>query len=88
MVRYLDRFASRYALKIAYGARVVRVSRDEDGLFRLETGEGAAYRARTLVVATGVTKPYVPRPTDPGGWPVALRLAARAESARDGGSRC
>ncbi|MBM6404553.1 NAD(P)-binding domain-containing protein [Phycicoccus sp. CSK15P-2] len=79
MVDYLGDFADRTGVKVRYGERVTRVSRDTDGVFEVRTvdsghsdgpGDEAAgmpagvptttYRARRVVVATGVSRPYLP----------------------------
>ncbi len=58
MVRYLEEFAERFALRIRYGARATRVSRD--GRFQVETAAGETFAARRLIVATGISRPFVP----------------------------
>lgn len=58
MVRYLTDFAEKRRLRIKYGTRIVRITRDGD--FCVTDSEDRSYRARCLVVATGVSKPYVP----------------------------
>ncbi|HLE83086.1 MAG TPA: NAD(P)-binding domain-containing protein [Thermoanaerobaculia bacterium] len=59
LVEYLRDFAERHALDIRYRTRVERVARDEEG-FMLVDSEGGTYRAPRLIVATGVSKPYIP----------------------------
>ena len=59
MVRYLADFAEKTGARVRYDARVVRVSRDADG-FTATTAHGETFRARRLVVATGVSKAYEP----------------------------
>ncbi|MFG1949030.1 NAD(P)-binding domain-containing protein [Nonomuraea sp. NPDC048826] len=59
LVRYLADFADRWRLPVAYGARATRVGRDGDA-FRVTDGQGRTYRARRLVVATGLTRPNLP----------------------------
>ncbi|WP_394825975.1 NAD(P)-binding domain-containing protein [Pendulispora albinea] len=59
LVRYLGDFAARTNLPIRYGTRVVRVERDGEG-FRVTDQAGQTYRARGVIVATGVSKPYIP----------------------------
>ncbi|MEU4682885.1 NAD(P)-binding domain-containing protein [Streptomyces xinghaiensis] len=54
MVRYLADFAERTGVRVEYGTEVVRVSRSEDG-FTVLDGGGREWRARRLVVATGVS---------------------------------
>ena len=59
LVRYLADFAERFELKVQYGSRVAEVRR-EDGYFAVSDEQGGRYRARRVVVATGVSKPYIP----------------------------
>lgn len=58
-VRYLEDFAAHYRLNIHYNARAARICRDIEG-FRVEDASGIAHCARRLIVATGVSKLYVP----------------------------
>ncbi|MFC1436184.1 NAD(P)-binding domain-containing protein [Streptacidiphilus sp. N1-3] len=61
MVRYLADFADRFALHVRYGSRVTEVGREgEDACFTVGDERGQRYRARRVVVATGVSRPYVP----------------------------
>ncbi|HKA87374.1 MAG TPA: NAD(P)/FAD-dependent oxidoreductase, partial [Haliangiales bacterium] len=63
VVAYLEEYARRFGLAPRFGERVVSVCRDGDGW--LTRSEGAAYRSRHVVVATGYTRaPH--RPTWPG----------------------
>ena len=57
MVRYLADFAAKTGAKVRYGSRVTSVSR-VDGVFEVRAGE--TFRARRVVVATGVSRPYLP----------------------------
>lgn len=59
LVEYLQDYAERHALDIRYRTRVERVCRNGDG-FVLVDSDGRTYRAPRLIVATGVSKPYVP----------------------------
>jgi thioredoxin reductase len=59
MVRYLADCAAAWRLRIRYGTRVTGVS-GADGDFRVEAGTGEVYEAKRVVVATGVSKPFVP----------------------------
>ena len=59
LVRYLADFAEAFGLRVRFGARVVRVSR-EGGSFRATDADGRVYEARRLVVATGFSSPYLP----------------------------
>ena len=59
LVRYLAYFAAAAGLRARYDTRVTRIAR-EDGLFRVLDQRGRVLTARRLVVATGLTKPFVP----------------------------
>ncbi|PSM39815.1 pyridine nucleotide-disulfide oxidoreductase [Streptomyces dioscori] len=54
-VRYLADFADRTGVRVDYGTDVVRVSR-EAGVFTVRDAAGRDWRARRLVVATGVSR--------------------------------
>ena len=61
LVRYLRDFAHRHRLPIRYDSRVVSITRDgKDKRFRVTDQDGRIYRARRLIVATGVSRPYIP----------------------------
>jgi thioredoxin reductase len=62
MVRYLADFARSFSLRIQYDTRVARITRN--GCFQAVDERGNSYEAQRLVVATGVSKPYIP--TIPG----------------------
>ncbi len=59
LVRYLGDFGSHFGLRVRYGTRVARISR-EDGEFHLSDAAGNAYRAKRVVVATGYSAAYQP----------------------------
>ena len=59
MVSYLADYARRFALRIDYGVTATRVSRAGDGTFAVTDSGERVHRARRLVVATGVSKPYI-----------------------------
>ncbi|WP_031523068.1 NAD(P)-binding domain-containing protein [Streptomyces sp. NRRL F-5123] len=59
MVRYLTDFAARTGVEARYGTEVAKVSRDSGG-FTVTDRAGQVWRARRLVVATGVSLPYLP----------------------------
>lgn len=59
LVRYLDDFARHYQLNIAYNTRVERISR-RDGRFVVADQSGQLYTSERLIVATGVSAPYIP----------------------------
>ena len=58
LVRYLGDFAAASDLRVRYGTRVTEVRRDGD--FAVTDDGGQVYRARHVVVASGVSLPYVP----------------------------
>ena len=58
-VRYLTDFAARTGVRVEYGTEVVRVSR-ADGVFTVHDGGGRTWRARRLVMATGISRLYEP----------------------------
>jgi thioredoxin reductase len=73
LVRYLADFAATHRLRIRYDTRIARITRDpapaaESGTtgraaagdFTAVDGDGNEIRAKRLIVATGVTLPYVP----------------------------
>lgn len=58
MVRYLRDFADRQVLNVRYSTPVERIWRD--GAFHLRTAEGETLSCKRLIMATGVSKPYIP----------------------------
>jgi thioredoxin reductase len=60
LVRYLADFAATHRLPIQYDTRVRRISRAQDGPFRVVDEQERTYEAKRLIVATGVSKPNVP----------------------------
>jgi thioredoxin reductase len=58
MVRYLADFAEASRLKVQYNTRIVGIGRN--GAFCAINEQGRTYDAKRLIVATGVSKPYVP----------------------------
>ena len=59
--RYLADFAAASGLDVHYKTRVVRVERPEaDGPFQVTAQDGSVRRAAVVIVATGVSKPYIP----------------------------
>jgi thioredoxin reductase len=57
-VRYLEEFAKTCQLNTQYDTRIVRVSRH--GTFELRDQHDRIYRCRRLIVATGVSREYIP----------------------------
>jgi thioredoxin reductase len=60
LLRYLADFAEAFRLRVKYDTRVVQVARNGDAGFRVTDEQGETHEAERLVVATGVSKPYVP----------------------------
>ena len=58
LVRYLADFASAHDLAVRYGTRIEQISRPDDFVARDQHGN--TYRAKRVIMATGVTLPYVP----------------------------
>jgi thioredoxin reductase len=58
MVRYLNDFAHGHRLRVRCGTRVVRIARN--GAFAATDQLGHTYHAARLIVATGVSQPYLP----------------------------
>ncbi|MEV5329046.1 NAD(P)-binding domain-containing protein [Nonomuraea sp. N2-4H] len=59
LVRYLADYAERTGVRAEYGVDVVRIGRDDDG-FRILDASGRTWRGRRLIMATGVSRLYVP----------------------------
>nr|WP_042197180.1 NAD(P)-binding domain-containing protein [Kibdelosporangium sp. MJ126-NF4]CEL22795.1 Larval mesenchyme specific protein [Kibdelosporangium sp. MJ126-NF4]CTQ89936.1 Larval mesenchyme specific protein [Kibdelosporangium sp. MJ126-NF4] len=59
MVRYLGDYATKLELNVRYDVRVVEVGK-HDGVFQVVDQQGEVYRASTVIVATGPSKPYLP----------------------------
>ncbi|RDI60350.1 NAD(P)-binding domain-containing protein [Nocardia pseudobrasiliensis] len=59
MVRYLGDFAEAHELAVSYNTRVSRIARDTDG-FVVTDEAGGQYRARRVVLATGVSVANTP----------------------------
>lgn len=57
-VRYLADFADTHGLAIRFGTRIVEVTKPDDFLARDQHGN--TYRAKRVIVATGVTRPNIP----------------------------
>ena len=57
-VTYLNDFARAHELNIRYETRIQKISRGQ--FFTLVAQNGDRFSTRRLIVATGVTKPYIP----------------------------
>ncbi|WP_275295718.1 NAD(P)-binding domain-containing protein [Amycolatopsis sp. La24] len=58
-LRYTADYAAKHDVKIRYDTEVTRISRAND-VFTVTAADGETFSARRLIMATGVTKPYVP----------------------------
>jgi thioredoxin reductase len=58
MVRYLSDYAEHFDLNIQCNTRIVQVHKDER--FHLRDSQGNDYTCKRLIIATGVSKPYLP----------------------------
>lgn len=59
-LRYLRDFAEAFQLRIKYNTRVARVTRTSTGVFEVTDENGETFEAKRLIVASGVSKPYIP----------------------------
>ncbi len=59
LCRYLRDFAKKFKIRIRFGSAVTKVSRTKDS-FEIEDSKGITYRSKRLIVATGVSKTFVP----------------------------
>jgi thioredoxin reductase len=60
LVRYLRDYAEYHGLNVRCHTRVLRVEKPRANQFRLTDVEGNVFTCRRLIVATGISKPYVP----------------------------
>ena len=58
LVQYLSDFAAAGRLRVQYDTEVVSIS--HNGIFRAVDKNGRSYKAKRLIVATGISKPYIP----------------------------
>ncbi|PZQ89899.1 MAG: monooxygenase [Leifsonia xyli] len=65
VVAYLEQYAAHHRIEVRTGVAVTRVTRADDGGWRVETASGEQFRAPTVVVATGYNHTPVP-PKWPG----------------------
>lgn len=59
LLEYVSAFVERFRINVRYGADVARVTRFGDG-YRLRLSDGTELTCSRLIIATGVSKPYVP----------------------------
>ena len=60
LVRYLGDYADFHELNVRCDTRILRVEKPRPNQFRLVDAEGNVFTSRRLIVATGVSKPFVP----------------------------
>lgn len=58
MVEYLNAFAKKFDLKIQCNTEITQIRKDQ--LFYLTDDKGEEYSCEVLLVATGMSKPYIP----------------------------
>jgi len=61
LVRYLGDYADFHELNVRCNTRIERVEKPKPHMFRLRDSAGNCFTSRRLIVATGVSKPYVPQ---------------------------
>ncbi|MEL6535590.1 MAG: NAD(P)-binding domain-containing protein, partial [Bacteroidota bacterium] len=59
MVNYLQDFIKEYQLNVQYNTHISQISREGEG-YKLKDKEGNEYLGQRLIVATGVSLPWVP----------------------------
>lgn len=59
LVDYLSSFAEKFGLNVRCNTRIEQIRRTEAG-YEMETADGQKLTCRRLVIATGVSKPYIP----------------------------
>ncbi len=60
LVRYLQSFAAKFALRVQENTKVVRLERAADGRFEVHAADGRQWLAKRVVVATGHTVTHSP----------------------------
>ncbi|MFK7737327.1 MAG: NAD(P)-binding domain-containing protein [Pirellulaceae bacterium] len=60
LVDYLRDFAAKFNLKIRNNTWIATIKKTADGGYQLEAQDGTTLTCRRLVIATGVSKPYIP----------------------------
>ncbi len=58
LVTYLNDYAHNLDLKIKYNTQILKI--EKEGGFALTTKDGQVYTCKYLIVATGISKPYLP----------------------------
>lgn len=58
LVRYLNDFANHFQIKIKYNCQISRIAKNDQ--FMVIDNQGTVYCAKYLIVATGLSKPYIP----------------------------
>lgn len=58
IVEYLSAFRKKYNLSVMFNSEVTNIAKDQD--FLVTTSSGKQYSANKLIMATGVSKPYIP----------------------------
>lgn len=58
LVTYIGKYAEHHNLQIRYNTRIVSVSKSNE--FKLLDANGKSYSCKRLIIATGLSKPYIP----------------------------
>jgi thioredoxin reductase len=58
LINYLNDYATKFAIKVKYGTKVKNITKDQR--FELQDEQGNAYSCDKLIVAAGLTRPYIP----------------------------
>ncbi len=78
IVAYLERYAAAFDCPVQLGSDVTGVSRDADGMFRVDIAGRDAIQAKHLIISTGAyQKPFIPDGF--GGLPAHLRVLDATE---------
>jgi cation diffusion facilitator CzcD-associated flavoprotein CzcO len=59
LLSYLQAFVARHGIRVRHDTRVTRISR-RGARFAVESADGARFTCDRLVMATGVSRPYIP----------------------------
>jgi thioredoxin reductase len=60
LVRYLADFAAAHELNVRHNTRITGITRPGGGEFLARDQHGTTYRAKRIIVATGVSRPNIP----------------------------
>lgn len=61
LLAYLNDFARHFKLNILYNTKIVKIARNNDRTFCVKLADGQMLHAKRVIVATGVSKQYIPK---------------------------